>query len=118
MIKSCIGKASLIATVAVLSLVFSPVSAGQVQAQSSRTEVTQVQSTARTPARAPKEQMKIAAPPGTVKSLCCGSVNTQQNTGENCAFLAHGANCGGDILSCAPGQTEWIDPNDGDGGCD
>lgn len=118
MIRNHPIRTSLILACAIVAMVYSAASAAQVRAQSSQTEVTRVGAVPRTPARKPQAQMKIAAPPGTVKSLCCGAVNTQNNTGQNCAFLAKGANCAGDILSCAPGQAEWIDPNNGDGGCD
>jgi len=77
-----------------------------------------VDTSPRTPSRQKETKHQYAPASGDVKSLCCGSVNAQTMTGENCAFLAVAANCAGQILSCAPGKTEWIDPNNGGGGCD
>jgi len=53
--------------------------------------------------------------PGTV-SLCCGSVDTEANVGQNCAKLAAGKTCAGDILSCPPKCEENVG-EDGTGGC-
>jgi len=55
------------------------------------------------------------AKPGTV-SVCCGSVDTEANVGQNCAKLAAGKICAGDILSCLP-QCEENVGEDGTGGC-
>jgi hypothetical protein len=52
---------------------------------------------------------------GTV-SLCCGSVDTEANAGQNCAKLAAGKTCAGDILSCPPKCEENVG-EDGTGGC-
>ena len=57
----------------------------------------------------------VKAKTGTL-SLCCGSVDPESNAGLNCAKLAAGKTCGGDILSCPPNCEEHVGP-DGSGGC-
>lgn len=67
-------------------------------------------------ATAPAATGTIQARPATTLSLCCGSVDTEASVGLNCAKLAAGKSCGGDILSCGPGCEEHVD-SEGNGGC-
>ena len=51
----------------------------------------------------------IAAKPGVVANLCCGSVDVQSMTGNNCSYLAGGGGCAGYILACPNGTTNKVD---------
>jgi hypothetical protein len=82
---------------------------------------TTVQSTtARKPSRAPKPSQdapdKISADPGTVLTLCCGSLDPHSMAGENCAYMHTGQGCGGFILACPQGTSETV-KKDGSGYC-
>ncbi len=71
---------------------------------------------ARVQAQPARGGMRLQSQPATPLSMCCGSVDTEANVGANCAKLAAGKTCGGDILSCPPTCEENIGP-DGTGGC-
>jgi len=81
----------------------------QVQAQ-------QIESS--TPARASKKSYpapgasgRITTPKGSVLTLCCGSVNINAMTGDNCAYMAAGQACAGAILACPNGTKDTVDEN-------
>lgn len=59
---------------------------------------------------------KISAQPGTVANLCCGSVDVQNMTGNNCSYLAQGGGCAGFVLACPNGTTNKVDAEE-DGYC-
>jgi hypothetical protein len=58
----------------------------------------------------------ISAKPSTVLTLCCGSVNAQEMTGNNCAYMAAGVGCAGYILACPNGTSDTVKES-GDGYC-
>ena len=110
--KSVIGMAAAIVCIFFLSITCQAGDA-QIRSQSKR----KVDTTPRTPSRQQETNHQYAPAGGGTKSLCCGSVDAQNMTGVNCAFLPKANNCAGQILSCPPNQPEWIDPDNGDGGC-
>jgi hypothetical protein len=59
---------------------------------------------------------KISAKPGTVLTLCCGSVDPQDMTGSNCAYMHTGQGCAGFILACPEGSKDTV-TEDGSGYC-
>jgi hypothetical protein len=84
-------------------------------------QATTVQATtARKPGRAPKPSQdapdQISAAPGTVLTLCCGSLDPHSMAGENCAYMHTGQGCGGFILACPKGTSETV-KKDGSGYC-
>jgi hypothetical protein len=93
------------------------------QAATTKTEAnaSTVQATAaRKPGRAPKPSQdapdQISAAPGTVLTLCCGSLDPHSMAGENCAYMHTGQGCGGFILACPKGTSETV-KKDGSGYC-
>lgn len=54
---------------------------------------------------------------GAPMAMCCGSVDPDTMTGDNCARVPSGHNCAGDILACDPGCAEVINIG-GKGWCD
>ena len=97
----------------------------QMEAKSATTQTeanaSTVQATAaRKPGRAPKPSQdapdQISAAPGTVLTLCCGSLDPHSMAGENCAYMHTGQGCGGFILACPKGTSETV-KKDGSGYC-
>jgi len=90
-------------------------------AQASAAQTSTVQSaTARKPSRASKPAAgspdSISAAPGTVLTLCCGSLDPHSMAGSNCAYMHTGQGCGGFILACPEGTSETV-KKDGSGYC-
>jgi hypothetical protein len=54
----------------------------------------------------------ITAQPDVVANLCCGSVNVQSMTGNNCSYLAGGGGCAGFVLACPNGTTNKVDADE------
>ena len=54
----------------------------------------------------------ITAQPDVVANLCCGSVDVQNMTGNNCSYLAQGGGCAGFVLACPNGTTNKVDPDE------
>jgi len=88
------------------------------QQATTATTATVQSSTARKPQRAGKSHASqsasgtIAAQPDVVANLCCGSVNNQSMTGNNCSYLAAGGGCAGFILACPNGTTNKVDADE------
>jgi len=76
--------------------------------------------TAGKPSRAAKPGQdapdQVSAAPGTVLTLCCGSLDPHAMEGENCAYMHTGQGCGGYILACPKGTSETV-KQDGTGYC-
>ena len=51
----------------------------------------------------------ISAQPDVVANLCCGAVDLQSMTGNNCSYLAGGGGCAGYVLACPNGTTNKVD---------
>ena len=85
------------------------------QQATTATKATVQSATARKPQRAGKSHASqsasgtISAPPGVVANLCCGSVDNQNMTGNNCSYLGPGGGCAGFILACPNGTTNKVD---------
>ena len=98
-------------------------SSATVQKATSATTATVQSATATKPQRAAVKSSpghntpgSISAKPGTVLTLCCGSVNAPQMTGDNCAYMAAGGGCAGYILACPNGTSDTV-KEDGTGYC-
>ena len=88
------------------------------QQATTATTATVQSATARKPQRAGKSHASqsasgtIAAQPDVVANLCCGSVDVQSMTGNNCSYLAAGGGCAGYILACPNGTTNKVDADE------
>jgi len=89
------------------------------QQATTATTATVKSSTARQPQRAAGKSHAsqsasgtIAAQPDVVANLCCGSVDNQSMTGNNCSYLAGGGGCAGFILACPNGTTNKVDADE------
>lgn len=89
--------------------------------KSTQTQTMQVQKAKKSEMRlkaqpAMKGPDQIQAEPGTVLTLCCGSVNPNEMTGSNCAYMHTGQGCAGFILACPEGSKDTV-TEDGSGYC-
>ena len=89
------------------------------QQATTATTATVKSSTARQPQRAAGKSHAsqsasgtISAQPDVVANLCCGSVDNQTMTGNNCSYLAGGGGCAGFILACPNGTTNKVDADE------
>ena len=83
-------------------------------AEPAKAQVRAIQAQPASPGKSASDQ--ISAKPGTVLSLCCGSVDPHEMTGSNCAYMHTGQGCAGFILACPEGSKDTV-KKDGTGYC-
>ena len=82
-----------------------------------QTEKAQLRAVSAKPAKSSMNASdQISAQPGTVLTLCCGSVDPHEMTGSNCAYMHTGQGCAGFILACPKGSKDTV-TEDGSGYC-
>lgn len=90
--------------------------AKQATAQTRAVEAAPVAEASRNNTPAKGAPGRISAAPGTVLTLCCGSLDPHSMAGSNCAYMHTGQGCGGFILACPEGTKDTV-KEDGTGYC-